>query len=188
MVELGDKDLFQIESGGTPSSKVDEYLNGDINWATLVDLPQNNFITELSSTKRKITEVGLKKSSAKLLPKNTILVSSRATIGRIAIAKEQTATNQGFKNIIVKDEQKALSYFVAMCMTSKINELKALATGGTFGEVSKSKIEKIKIPIPSLKIQKQLVAEAEKEEKIISANKNLIEIMERKIEKVIEGI
>ena len=188
MVELGDKDLFQIESGGTPSSKIEEYWNGEINWATLVDLPQCNFITELSTTKRKITEIGLKKSSAKLLPKNTILVSSRATIGRIAIIKEQTATNQGFKNIIIKDEQKALPYFIAMCMTSKMDELKSLATGGTFGEISKSKILTIKIPLPPLEIQKQLVAEVEKEEEIITANKKLIEIMERKIEKVISEI
>lgn len=187
-MELGDKKLFKIESGGTPSSKIEEYWNGEINWATLVDLPQSDFITELSTTKRRITELGLKKSSAKLLPKDTILVSSRATIGRVAIAKEETATNQGFKNIIVQDKRKALPYFIAMCMTSKTEELKMLATGGTFGEVSKSKFEKIKIPLPPLEVQKQLVAEAEKEEQIIAANRRLIEIMERKIEKVLEVI
>ena len=90
MVELGEEDIFQIESGGTPSSKIEEYWNGNINWVTLVDLPQNNFITEIYKTKRKITEEGLKKSSAKLLPQNTILISSRATIGRIAITKKNS--------------------------------------------------------------------------------------------------
>ncbi len=188
MVELGDKDVFTIESGGTPSSKIEEYWNGDINWATLVDLPQSNSITKLYNTKRKITETGLKKSSAKLLPKNTILVSSRATIGRIAIVKKQTATNQGFKNIIIKDEQKALPYFVAMCMTSKIDELKAMANGGTFREVSKSKIKQIKIPLPPLETQTKIVAQIEKEQSLVNANKELITLFEQKIKDKIASV
>ncbi len=187
-VELGNENIFKIESGGTPDTNNKDYWNGEINWATLVDLPQDDYITELKETKRKITELGLSKSSAKLLPKESILVSSRATIGRVAIAKEQTATNQGFKNIIVNDTSKALPYFVAMCMTSKIDEMKALATGGTFGEVSKSKMQKLKIPLPTLEIQKKLVAEAEKEQQIINANKQLIEIMEQKISDVLSEI
>lgn len=187
-VELGDENIFQIESGGTPDTNKQEYWNGNINWATLVDLPQYDYITEIKETNRKITELGLSKSSAKLLPKNSILVSSRATIGRIAITKEETATNQGFKNIIVKDTSRALPFFIAMCMASKVDEMKSLATGGTFGEVSKSKMQKLKIPLPSLEIQKQLVAEAEKEQEIIDANKRLIEIMEKKIEAVLSEI
>jgi type I restriction enzyme M protein len=187
-VELGNKDLFEIESGGTPDTKNSRFWNGDINWATLVDLPQSNFITELSDTERKITEEGLQKSSAKLLPINTILVSSRATIGRVAIARKDTATNQGFKNIIIKDINKILPYFVALCMTTKTEEMNSLASGGTFKEISKSKFETLKIPLPPLEVQKQLVAEAEKEEEIITANRRLIEIMERKIEEVLNQI
>jgi type I restriction enzyme M protein len=187
-VELGNKDLFEIESGGTPDTKNSRFWNGDINWATVVDLPQSNLITELLVTERKITEEGLQKSSAKLLPINTILVSSRATIGRVAIARKDTATNQGFKNIIIKDSNKILPYFVALCMSTKAEEMNSLASGGTFKEISKSKFETLKIPLPPLEIQKQLVAEAEKEEEIITANRRLIEIMERKIEEVLSNI
>lgn len=187
-VELGNQELFKIESGGTPDTNVLEYWNGDINWATLVDLPQENFITELQNTERKITEDGLKKSSAKLLPTNTVLVSSRATIGRVAITKEETATNQGFKNIIIKDDNKILPYFVAMCMTAKIDEMNQLASGGTYKEISKTNFETLKIPVPPLEIQKQLVAEMEEQEKIIEANKKLIKIMEQKIAEVLNDI
>ena len=187
-VELGDAELFKIESGGTPNTKESDYWDGDINWATLVDLPQGNYITKLKSTKRKITEKGLLKSSTTLLPVDTIIISSRATIGRIAIAKNPTATNQGFKNIIIKDKQKILPYFVAICMTTKVDEMVQVATGGTFKEISKNKFEKLKIPLPSLEIQKQLVAEMEEQEKIIEANKKLIGIMEQKISEVLAEI
>jgi type I restriction enzyme S subunit len=187
-VELGNKNLFEIQSGGTPDTKNMEYWNGNINWATLVDLPQNDFITKLSNTERKITEEGLKKSSAKMLPIDTILVSSRATIGRVAIAKEKTATNQGFKNIIVINKSKILPYFVAMCMTTKVDEMISLASGGTFKEISKSRFETLKIPIAPLDIQKRLITEAEKEQGIINSNNELIEIMEHKIADVLSEL
>ncbi len=182
MVELGE--VFQIESGGTPNSKIKEYWGGDIKWVTLVDIPKN--ISTISKTKRAITQKGLRNSSAKLLPKGTILVSSRATIGRIGIAGCEIATNQGFKNIIVDKNNDSI--FVAHLLNCKTDEMKNLASGGTFKEISKTSISKIKIPLPSLKIQKQIVAEVEEEEKIIQANKKLIDIMERKIEKVIESV
>ena len=185
MVELGEEDIFQIESGGTPSSKIEEYWNGNINWVTLVDLPQNNFITEIYKTKRKITEEGLKKSSAKLLPQNTILISSRATIGRIAITKEKTATNQGFKNIIVKDKERVFPYFLAIFMTSKIDELKRLATGGTFGEVSKTKIKKIKISLPPMSVQKKIVEQIKTKQSAINHAKEIIKNLERERDSIL---
>lgn len=113
VVSLGDKSLFQVESGGTPSSDIPEYWDGNIRWATLVDLPAANLITELKDTERTISPLGLEKSSAKLLPAGTVLVSTRATIGRVAIAEYETATNQGFKNIIVLDDSNISNRFVA---------------------------------------------------------------------------
>ena len=85
MVELGDEKVFVVESGGTPDSSNLEYWNGEINWVTLNDIPTGDLFTEIFKTERTITSEGLKKSSAKLLPVNSILVSSRATLGRIAI-------------------------------------------------------------------------------------------------------
>ena len=105
LVQLGDTRYFILESGGTPDSNNEEYWDGDINWVTLVDLPDTDRVTFIKDTRRKITSAGLKNSSAKLLPLNSILISSRATIGRIAVSKVELATNQGFKNIVIKRSQ-----------------------------------------------------------------------------------
>ena len=105
MVGLGDEKYFSIESGGTPDSNNEKFWNGDVSWATLVDLPAINLITEIKETQRKLTREGLSNSSAKVLPINSVLVSSRATIGRIAINSVEISTNQGFKNIVIKDKR-----------------------------------------------------------------------------------
>jgi type I restriction enzyme M protein len=181
MVKLGEVELFKIESGGTPSSKNPDYWGGDINWATLVDLPQEDFITKLSETKRKITGEGLKKSSAKLLPVNSVLVSSRATIGRIAINKSETATNQGFKNIVIKDYAKADTNFVAFMVSTLVDEMDKMASGGTFKEISKTNFSNLQIPLPPLSIQQKIVALIEAEQGMVAGNKKLIEIFEQKV-------
>jgi len=80
MVKLGDKELFSVESGGTPDSKNKAYWNGSIHWATLVDLPQDDYISVINDTQRKITQEGLNNSSAKIIPSNSVIVSTRATI------------------------------------------------------------------------------------------------------------
>lgn len=188
MVRLGDKSLFDIQSGGTPSSKEPAYWDGNVNWATLVDLPAADFITELADTKRKITELGLSKSSAKLLPIGTILVSTRATIGRVAIARTETATNQGFKNIIVKDANRALPEYIAYQTTTLKATMQNLASGGTFSELSKTSFETLKIPLPPIEIQREIVTVLENEQKLIEANKKLIEIYQQKIKSKIAEV
>ncbi len=185
---MGDEEYFKIESGGTPSSEMKEYWNGNINWATLVDLPAEDFITEIKETKRKITEEGLKNSSAKLLPEKTILISSRATIGRIAINKTELATNQGFKNIIIKDFSKANEYFVAYMVSTLVKRMNEMGTGGTFKEISKSAIATLKIPLPPIEVQKEIVAQIEEEQKLVDSNKQLIEIFDKKIKDKISEV
>ncbi|HDR52629.1 MAG TPA: hypothetical protein ENN90_13600 [Mariniphaga anaerophila] len=108
-VSFADENIFKVVSGGTPDTKNENYWNGDINWATLVDLPTSELVSLINSTERKISENGLKHSSAKLLPPNSVIVSTRATIGRIAVNKVECCTNQGFKNIIIKDSNKVNS-------------------------------------------------------------------------------
>lgn len=178
MVPLGDTDYFQIESGGTPSSKVEEFWNGDIKWATLVDLPAVNRITNLTDTQRKITKEGLATSSAKLLPVGTVLVSSRATIGRVAIAKEEVSTNQGFKNIVIRSNE-VLPEYVANVMAQMTDKLKSIASGGTFAEFSKSALARIEIPLPPLEVQKRIVAEIENKQKAIDHAREIIATLER---------
>lgn len=188
MVSLGDEKLFKIESGGTPDSQQENYWNGDINWATLVDLPQENMITEIVNTKRKISSEGLKNSSAKLLPEKTVLVSSRATIGRIAIARKATATNQGFKNIVIKDFSRVNEIFLAFMMTRLVDKMNQLASGGTFKEISKTLFSTIQIPLPPLHIQEEIVAELNGHQKMIGEAKQSIALYDQKIKDSIASI
>ena len=169
MVRIGD--VFQIESGGTPSTENPQYWDGDIAWATLVDIPKS--ISRISTTVRKITKAGLDNSSAKILPKNTVLVSSRATIGRIAITDTDMATNQGFKNVLVSKENN--SSYVAYALSFKVEDMIAMASGGTFKEISKSSFSTIEIPLPPLEVQEQIVAELDGYAAIISGAKQIVE-------------
>ena len=182
MVSLAEETVFKVVSGGTPDSKNEEYWNGSINWATLVDLPASELISNISSTSRKITELGLKNSSAKLLPENSVLVSTRATIGRIAINQVQCSTNQGFKNIIINDFNKANTYFVALMMTQLVEKMNSMATGGTFKELSTTSFRTLQIPLPPLSVQEEIVAEIEGYEKIIDGAKMVVENYKPKID------
>lgn len=175
LVSLGDESIFKIESGGTPDTNNSNYWYGNICWATLVDLPSENFITYLSDTERHITEAGLHGSSAKLLPSDSILVSSRATIGRIAITRCETATNQGFKNIIIIDKHRVLSKYVAFMLTKLVPKMISLSVGGTFKEISKTNFATLQIPLPPLSVQDEIVAEIEGYQKIIGGARQVVE-------------
>jgi type I restriction enzyme M protein len=167
LVFLGDTKLFRVESGGTPKSEVEEYWGGGIPWATLVDLPATDFISHITTTKRTISEQGLRESSAMLIPANSVVVSTRATIGRIAINRVPIATNQGFKNVVIEDLARAVPEYVALAMTKLVPTMQAWATGGTFAEISKSKFSELQIPLPPLEVQKEIVAEIEGYQKVI---------------------
>ena len=167
LVNLGDSSLFRVESGGTPDTKNPAFWNGDVAWATLVDLPANNFITILDDTERHITREGLEKSSAKVLPPETILVSSRATIGRVALTTTEMTTNQGFKNIIILDKSKVLPKYVAYAITKLIPQMHALSSGGTFNEISKTNFSTLQIPLPPIEVQREIVVRIERSQENI---------------------
>ncbi len=175
LVFLGDKTLFRVESGGTPKSGVEEYWGGGIPWATLVDLPATDFISQITNTQRTISEKGLRESSAKMIPANSIIVSTRATIGRIAINRIPIATNQGFKNIVIEDLERLVPEYVALTITKLVPTMKSWATGGTFAEISKSKFCELQIPLPPLEIQKEIVAEIEGYKKVIDGARAIVE-------------
>ena len=181
MVSIGDPSVFRIESGGTPKSDVKEYWNGGIPWATLVDLPTSDFITELKATQRTISALGLNKSSARLIPENSVVVSTRATIGRIAINRIPMATNQGFKNIIITDSTRVMPEYVAFTLTKLVPTMEAWATGGTFKEISKSKFCELQIPLPTLEVQREIVAEIEGYQGEIGKHEIAIDDEKRKI-------
>ncbi|MDD3535228.1 MAG: N-6 DNA methylase [Candidatus Cloacimonetes bacterium] len=180
MVNLGE--VAEIVSGGTPDTKNESFWNGEIDWVTLVDLPATEYVSEINSTERQITKEGLKSSSAKLLPVNTVLVSSRASIGRVAINIKPVATNQGFKNLIVKNPEILNYRYLAYMMRGMKRLLESLGTGGTYKEVSKTSFESIKIPLPPLSAQEEIVAELDSYQKIIDGARMVIDNWKPKIE------
>ena len=175
LVNIGDTTLFRVESGGTPKSTVADYWNGSVAWATLVDLPPDDLITEIQTTQRTISAAGLKKSSATLLPEHSVVVSTRATIGRIGINRIPLATNQGFKNIVIEDHGKVLPEYVALAITKLVPTMESWASGGTFKEISKSLFCKLQIPLPPLEVQQEIAAEIEGYQRVIDGARAVVE-------------
>lgn len=147
-------DVAQIIGGGTPSTTKEEYWNGEIGWLTPRDLTGYSF-KYISKGERNITDEGLKNSSARLMPEGTVLMTSRAPIGYLAIAGDELCTNQGFKSFIV-DEDKINNEYLYYLLKSNIDRIKSLGTGSTFAEVSASILKSFEIEIPDLPTQRQI--------------------------------
>ena len=135
--------VCEIIGGGTPETNKSEYWNGEIQWFTPTEIKSNY----VSKSERTITLLGLKNSSAKILPEGTILLTTRATIGEVAIALEECTTNQGFQSLIAKGSYNNI--FIFNWIKNIKNELIKRANGSTFPEISKSEIQNIEISIPS---------------------------------------
>ena len=129
----------------------------------------------MKTTQRTISEVGLANSSAKLIPENSVVVSTRATIGRIDINRIPLATNQGFKNIVIKDSSSAIPEYIALAITKLVPVMEAWASGGTFKEISKSKFCQLQLPLPPLEVQQEIVAEVENYQKMIDGARAVVE-------------
>ncbi len=145
-VRLGD--VAEIIGGGTPSTQITSFWNGSINWFTPTEIGITKYVYK---SQRTITPLGLKKSSAKLLPIGTILLTSRASIGDCAILKEIATTNQGFQSLIPLE--KINNEFLYYLILTLKNKLLKLASGSTFLEVSPNKIKNLLIPLPPLNEQ-----------------------------------
>jgi type I restriction enzyme M protein len=110
-----------------------------------------------------------------MIPANSVVVSTRATIGRIAINRVPIATNQGFKNVVIKDSARAVPEYVALALTKLVPTMQAWATGGTFAEISKTKFCELQIPLPPLEIQREIVAEIEGYQKVINGARAVLD-------------
>ncbi|TPH48180.1 restriction endonuclease subunit S [Helicobacter pylori] len=142
-VRLGD--IAEIIGGGTPSTQITSFWNGSINWFTPAEIGITKYVYK---SQRTITPLGLKKSSTKLLPIGTILLTSRASIGDCAILKVAATTNQGFQSLIPLE--KINNEFLYYLILTLKNKLLKLASGSTFLEVSPNKIKNLLIPLPPL--------------------------------------
>lgn len=151
-------EIGEVVAGGTPSTSDEFNFGGNIPWITPADLTgyKEKYI---SGGSRNLTEKGLNSSSAKLLPKGSILFSSRAPIGYVVIAKNPIATNQGFKNLILSD--KIFNEYIYYYLLGNKQLVEQYASGTTFLEVSAARFKQVPIPIAPLGEQRRIVSRIE---------------------------
>lgn len=171
-------DLAVVIGGGTPDTTVKSYWDGEIQWFTPSEIGKNKYV---DSSLRTITEVGLNNSSAKLLPPNTILLSSRATIGECSLSLRECATNQGFQCLVSKKCNVDFLYYL---IQTKKKDLIRKSCGSTFLEISANEVRKIQVSVPS-DVEQQKIAELLSliDERIATQNK----IIEKR-QSLIKGI
>lgn len=183
-VKLGK--ITDIISGGTPSTEKKEYYeNGIIPWITPKDLSKHKSKYIFNGNKN-ITELGLKNSSARLLPKNSVLLSSRAPIGYVVICKQEVTTNQGFKSF--KPSNTYIPEFLYYYLSNSKGYLESIATGTTFKELSGEKVKIICFPLPPLEEQKRIVEKLDSMFEKINKVKELIQEVKENIENRKESI
>ena len=168
-----------VVGGGTPDTNNHKYWNGDIQWFTPSEIGRDKYVT---NSLRTISEEGLNKSSAKLLPIGTILLSSRATVGECSINKVECTTNQGFQSLITKEYFS--KEFVFYLMQTKRKELIRKSCGSTFLEISANEVRKIKIAVPTSKEQEKISKLLALLDERITIQNKIIE----KLESLIKGI
>lgn len=161
--------IAEIVGGGTPSTNNEEYWNGDIVWLTPSEI-NKKFTGE---SKRNISKLGVQKSSAKKLPKGTVLFTSRATIGEVSIAIREVTTNQGFQSFVPFSS--IYNEFLYYWLIHNKKQFIERASGSTFLEISKSKIQLIKIFIPCLEEQTKIA-------NFLSSIDQKIEVVAKQIE------
>jgi len=136
--------------GGTPPRNKPEYFNGNINWCTVTDIQR--FI---SDTEEKLSALGLRNSSAKLWPENSIILSTGATIGRVGIARVRTATKQGITGIVLKEDKVDANYIYYL-LNSLTNLLNRYSQGSTFREIRPPLLSRISVLVPPLPEQHKI--------------------------------
>ena len=161
------KHIGTVVGGGTPKTNISSYWDGEIPWLTPADL---SGYTEMyiSSGERKITEDGLNSSSTRLMPKGTVLYSSRAPIGYIALSNNPIATNKGFKSVVPYNF--LMSEYLYYCLKARTSDIEQRATGTTFKEISGSAMAETIIPLPPINEQKAISLKAKS---ILSTLKNI---------------
>ncbi len=169
MARLGD--ICTVVSGTTPKSTQPEYWDGDLNWVTPAELTDESDI--IYESQRKITPQAVIDSSLKSFPAGTVLLSSRAPIGKVAIAGTEMYCNQGFKNLICSD--KIYNRYLYHFLNDKTVYLNSLGRGATFKEISKSIVENITIPLPPLDEQRKIAAVLDKVSDLIAKRRQQLD-------------
>lgn len=147
-------EVCEVMNGGTPKTDVPEYWDGSHLWITPAEMGKR-LSPYVSDSERKITDLGLRDSSARMLPPNSVILSSRAPIGHLVINTEPMATNQGCKGLIPGSQLQ--HKFLFFYLSSIVDLLNSLGTGATFKELSGGKLKEVTIPVPPLPEQQRIV-------------------------------
>ena len=177
-------EIVDIVGGGTPDTNVKEYWNGEINWFSPTEVGNSIY---LDTSEKRISELGLQKSSAKILPANrTILFTSRAGIGSVGIITKDSTTNQGFQSLVIKE---GIDIYFLFSYSSEITRyaLKHSA-GSTFLEISGKELGKMDIIIPTLKEQQAIGAYFSNLDQLISSHQDKITQLETLKKKLLQDM
>ncbi|MEM3112542.1 MAG: restriction endonuclease subunit S [Candidatus Anstonellales archaeon] len=151
-------ELFKIETGTTPSTKNSSYwIDGNIEWFTPADMSKLDGKLSIEDSRRKITEIALKETNLSLIPHGSILLSTRAPVGYVAILGKSATFNQGCKGLIPKDENVDITFY-AYLLLSKRDFLQSISSGSTFKELSKDSLSSLVLPQPPLSEQQQIAS------------------------------
>ncbi|MDD5567615.1 MAG: restriction endonuclease subunit S [Candidatus Omnitrophica bacterium] len=178
-------EIGTIYSGGTPRTSVTKYWDGNIVWVTPKDLSEVTSVSIIDST-RKLTKLGLKESSAQLIPAGSVVLSSRAPIGYVAIVDVDFATNQGCKSI--KPVASIYNRYVYYYLKSQTKELNQRGSGTTFLELSKAAFSNFEIPICPLLEQKRIVAKIESLFSRLDSAKDSLERVRQEIKRYRQSV
>ena len=167
MVKYRLGDICEIVSGSTPKTGVSEYWDGDKKWITPAEITDESYI--ITDSVRKLTELGVAKTGLSSFPKGTVILSSRAPIGKVAIAGCEMYCNQGFKNLICS--QKIYNRYLYWFLKGNTEYLNSLGRGATFKEISKQIVASIEINVPDMEQQMQAAENLERVSSIIRLRK-----------------
>jgi type I restriction enzyme S subunit len=168
-------DIAQIIGGATPSTKTAEYWNGDIPWITPKDLSGFDQIY-IEKGSRDISQTGMEKSSVKILPAGTVLYTSRAPIGYIAIARVPVTTNQGFKSLVLHEG--FVPEFIYYLLKNSKSEIESHSSGGTFAEISARALAEVELEFPDERHQSAIAEVLINLDRKILTNKSMSKTLE----------
>jgi type I restriction enzyme S subunit len=152
------EDLFNVETGTTPSTSVPAYWEkGTINWITPTDLSRLENELHIAISERRVTERAMKETNLNLLPKGSIILSTRAPVGYVAVLDKESSFNQGCKGLAPKDQSRVCPEFYGYYLAYKKQALRNLSGGSTFLELSKNRLEKFEIPYMDYSEQRNVV-------------------------------
>ena len=160
-------DICEIVSGSTPKTTIEEYWDGDVKWITPAELNENVYI--INDSVRKITKLAVEKTGLSSFPEGTVILSTRAPIGKVAIAGCEMYCNQGFKNLICSE--KIFNKYLYWFLKGNTMFLNSLGRGATFKEISKAIVSEIEINVPEIEEQHEIVKILEKVNTIIRFRK-----------------